>query len=242
MAVVNSVNARHPAEVYRFPTEELGCARIQWLPCAEPKGFRTVAPARWDTTKMPILGTPAARPGHPDSVVTDWSVDPDDWGEFLCQTFDLWLKTGLGKVSVNWFETLVGLWMNEPSQICNLAPQQVPDRARERRQPLFVRTVRVPGIPVGHPARCELLARRRRVLAAATGVRLQQGRHAHRLLQALSLPLCVPRRMSLEPVHQVAGRPARTELPMLWAQAFLCLRRSLSAADRRPSAAQERQG
>lgn len=122
MAVVNSVNARHPAEVYRFLTEDLGCSRIQWLPCAEPKGFRTVAPARWDTTQMPIMGTPAARPGHPDSVVEDWSVDPDDWGEFLCQTFDLWLKTGFGKVLVNWFETLVGLWMNEPSQICTLAP------------------------------------------------------------------------------------------------------------------------
>jgi len=122
MAVIHAGNARHPDEVYRFLTEELGCARIQWLPCAEPKGFRTVSPAQWDTSRMPILGTPAARPGHPDSVVTDWSVDPDDWGDFLCRTFDLWLKTGLGKVFVNWFETLVGLWLNEPSQICTLAP------------------------------------------------------------------------------------------------------------------------
>lgn len=122
LVVVNAANARHPAEVYRFLTEDLGCLRIQWLPCAEPKDFRTVAPGRWDTARMPILGTPAARPGHPDSVVTDWSVDPDDWGEFLCQTFELWLKTGLGKVLVNWFETSVGAWMNEPAQMCNLAP------------------------------------------------------------------------------------------------------------------------
>ncbi|MCZ7586713.1 MAG: SPASM domain-containing protein [Deltaproteobacteria bacterium] len=71
---------------------------------------------------MPIQGTPAARPGHPDSVVADWSVDPDDWGTFLCRTFELWLKTGLGKVLVNWFESSVGAWMNEPAQMCNLAP------------------------------------------------------------------------------------------------------------------------
>ena len=122
LTVINPVNASHPAEVYQFLTEDLGCSRLQWLPCAEHKDFRTVAPGRWDTTRMPVLGTPAARPGHPDSVVTDWSVDPDDWGEFLCQTFDLWLKTGLGKVFVNWFESLVGQWMNEPSQICTLAP------------------------------------------------------------------------------------------------------------------------
>ena len=122
LTVVHAVNARHPAEVYRFLTEDLGCARLQWLPCAEPKDFRTVAPGRWDTARMPVLGTPAARPGHPDSVVTDWSVDPDDWGEFLCRTFELWLKNGLGKVLVNWFESLVGVWLNEPSQICTLGP------------------------------------------------------------------------------------------------------------------------
>lgn len=122
LTVVSAFNARHPVEVYKFLTQELGCSRIQWLPCTEPKDFHTVAPGRWDSARMPILGTPAARPGHPDSVVTDWSVDPDDWGEFLCRTFELWFNSDLGKVFVNWFETLVGLWMNEPSQMCNLAP------------------------------------------------------------------------------------------------------------------------
>jgi len=117
MAVVSSVNAKYPAEVYRFLTQDLGCSRIQWLPCSEPKDSRSVAPGHWDTARMPIVGTPAARPGHPDSIVTDWSVDPDDWGEFLCRTFELWFKNDLGKVFVNWFETLVGLWMNEPSQM-----------------------------------------------------------------------------------------------------------------------------
>ena len=39
MAVVNSVTARHPVEVYRFLTEELGSQRVQWLPCVEPKTF-----------------------------------------------------------------------------------------------------------------------------------------------------------------------------------------------------------
>jgi len=122
MAIVSSVNAKYPAEVYRFLTQDLGCQRIQWLPCSEPKDYRMVAPGHWDTARMPIVGTPAARPGHPDSVVTEWSVDPDDWGEFLCQTFELWFKNDLGRVFVNWFETLVGLLMNEPSQMCNLAP------------------------------------------------------------------------------------------------------------------------
>ena len=56
---------------------------------------------------MPPAGSTAARPGHADSVVTDWSVDPDDWGTFLCETFDLWYQNDLGKVFVNVFESLV---------------------------------------------------------------------------------------------------------------------------------------
>lgn len=119
LTVINSLNARHPAEVYEFLTEELGASRLQWLPCVEPKDFRTTAPGRWDI--MPLMGTPAAKPGTPVSIVTDWSVDPDDWGEFLCQTFDLWFKKGLGRVLVNWFESLVGQWMGQPPQICTLA-------------------------------------------------------------------------------------------------------------------------
>ncbi len=120
LTVVNSVTAQHPAEVYRFLTEELGARRLQWLPCVEPKNFRTAAPGLWDVVAMPSMGSSAARPGQPDSIVTDWSVDPDAWGEFLCETFDLWLKNGYGKVLVNWFESLVGQWMGQPPQICML--------------------------------------------------------------------------------------------------------------------------
>jgi len=120
LTVVNRVTARHPAEVYRFLTEDLGCRRLQWLPCVGHKDFRTTAPGHWDPARMPVIGSPEARPGS--SVVTDWSVDPDDWGDFLYQTFSLWLKSGLGKVFVNWFESLVGQWMGKPAQICTLAP------------------------------------------------------------------------------------------------------------------------
>ena len=121
MAVVNSVTARHPVEVYRFLTEELGSQRVQWLPCVEPKTFRTIAPGRWNAAEMPIMGTPAARPGHSTSVVTDWSVDPDDWGEFLCRTFDLWRKDGMGKVRLNWFDSVVDQWMGRMPRICVFA-------------------------------------------------------------------------------------------------------------------------
>jgi uncharacterized protein len=87
----------------------------------EPKDFRSVAPGYWDGAAMPMIGSPAARPGTPSSVVTDWSVDSDDWGEFLCRVFDLWLQNDIGKIFVNLFESVVGQWLDQPPQLCTMA-------------------------------------------------------------------------------------------------------------------------
>ena len=69
-------------------------------------------------TALPKDGDPEARPGHPNSIVTDWSVDPEDWGYFLCKTFDEWRKNDFGKVLVNHFETLVSQHLGLGSQLC----------------------------------------------------------------------------------------------------------------------------
>jgi uncharacterized protein len=51
-------------------------------------------------------------------VVTDWSIDPDDWGYFLCKVWDDWYRRDMGKAFVNLFETAVGQWMGKESQLC----------------------------------------------------------------------------------------------------------------------------
>jgi uncharacterized protein len=118
LCVVNRENAKRPLDVYRFLTRELGAKRVQLISCVEPKVFRDVAPGRWDATSMPVVGTPQAKPGSPDSVVTDWAVDPDDWGRFLCKVWDAWYRRDFGKVYVDLFETAVAQSMGLPSQRC----------------------------------------------------------------------------------------------------------------------------
>jgi uncharacterized protein len=118
LTVVNRVNARRPIDVYRFLRNELDSRYIQFIPCVEPKDFRTIAPQHWPADAMPMLGSAAAKPGNPDSVVTDWSVDPDDWGYFLSRTFDEWHKKDVGRVLVNLFETAVVQTMRRPAQTC----------------------------------------------------------------------------------------------------------------------------
>jgi uncharacterized protein len=118
LCVVNRENAKFPLDVYRFLTRELGAKRIQLIACVEPKVFRDVAPQRWDPAQLPVAGTPQARPGAPDSIVTDWSVDPEDWGVFLCKVWDDWHARDYGKVHVDLFETAVAQSMGLPSQRC----------------------------------------------------------------------------------------------------------------------------
>ncbi len=118
LCVVNRENAKYPLDVYRFLTRELGVWRVQLISCVEPKAFRNVAPQRWDPALLPVTGTPQAKPGTPDSVVTDWSVDPDQWGSFLCKVWDDWYARDYGKVNVDLFETAVVQSLGLPSQRC----------------------------------------------------------------------------------------------------------------------------
>lgn len=116
LCVVNRENALRPREVYRFLAEELGTWRIQFTPAVEPRQFETDAPAL--THDQPRQSDPRARPGLPDSIVTDWSVDPVDYGRFLSEVWDEWLATDLGRVHVNLFETAVAQAAGMPAQMC----------------------------------------------------------------------------------------------------------------------------
>lgn len=118
LTCVNRFNAKYPLDVYRFLRREIGSTYIQFIPIVEYRGFERTAPQHWDAATLPKDGDPEARPGHPDSIVTDWSVDPDDWGYFLSKTFDEWRNRDLGKVLVNHFETLVSQHMGRGSQLC----------------------------------------------------------------------------------------------------------------------------
>lgn len=118
LCVVNRQNAQFPLDVYRFLTRELGVHRVQFIACIEPKVFHTVAPNQWDPAATPIVGTPRAKPGTPDSVVTDWTVDPEDWGRFLCKIWDDWFRRDYGKVHVDLFESAVAQFIGLPAQRC----------------------------------------------------------------------------------------------------------------------------
>lgn len=118
LTCVNRYNSTRPLDVYRFLRREVGSTYLQFIPIAEPREFQTIAPNAWDDSALPTLGTPEARPGSANSVVTDWSVDPAEYGYFLCKVWDEWQNRDIGKVFVNFCETLIVQHMGKPSQTC----------------------------------------------------------------------------------------------------------------------------
>ena len=122
LATVNRSTARHPVEVYRFLRDEAGARNLQFIPCVEPRQFARLAASSVPDGERVSAQDPRARPGHPASVVTDWSVDPEDWGSFLVAVFDEWRDHDQGEVKVNLFENLFALGQGRPAIVCSHAP------------------------------------------------------------------------------------------------------------------------
>ncbi len=122
LTVVNRKNALHPLEVYRFLRDEIGTKYMQFIPCVEPRQFETVAPGHLPPSHLAPADSPRARPGHPMSIVTEWSVDPDDWGAFLSAVFDEWATHDAGRVKVNLFESMIAQMRGKPALLCTSSP------------------------------------------------------------------------------------------------------------------------
>jgi uncharacterized protein len=121
LTVINRDNARRPLDVYRFLRDELDARTMQFIPCVEPRAFRTVAPDRHEDA-LPVAGAPRARSGHSQSVVTEWSVDSRDWGRFLVAVFDEWSAKDRGRVKINLIESFLLQMQGQPGLQCTSSP------------------------------------------------------------------------------------------------------------------------
>ena len=92
LTCVSRCNASRPLDVYRFLRRELGSTYLQFIPVVQAAGSSTIAPGALDPSSLPLVGEPRRRPDHPESVVTEWSVDPEEYGRFLCSVWDEWRR------------------------------------------------------------------------------------------------------------------------------------------------------
>jgi uncharacterized protein len=113
LTVVSRVNSRKPLEVYRF-LRGIGSGFIQFIPLVERL-------ADSEATKLGLdLATPprADEEGKKRMPVTDWSVEPKPYGEFLCTIFDEWVKRDVGRTFVQIFDVTLGNTMGQGGGLC----------------------------------------------------------------------------------------------------------------------------
>jgi uncharacterized protein len=122
LTTVNRHNASHALEVYRFLRDEVGTSYMQFIPCVEPRQFERHAPASLPAHQLVTADSARAQPGHPMSVVTDWSVVSEEWGSFLAAVFDEWQALDQGRVKINLFESLFAQLNGQPSLMCTSSP------------------------------------------------------------------------------------------------------------------------
>ncbi|MGL6259016.1 anaerobic sulfatase maturase [Vibrio sp. WXL210] len=111
LTVVNAENAKYPEEVYEYLVKS-GSNFLQFIPLVEQLGNEVTADGL--TLIHPDLDM--------DYRVTEWSVPPKRYGDFLSRMFDLWVERDIGRVHVNMFESTLSAWCGEPTGLCVLSP------------------------------------------------------------------------------------------------------------------------
>ena len=105
MAVVNEYNADHPLEFYKF-FKDNGCQYLQFTPIVER------------LTKHQDGRTLASLADDKEIPLADFSVTPEQWGNFLCAIFDEWVRNDVGKMFVEIFDCTLANWMGVLPGIC----------------------------------------------------------------------------------------------------------------------------
>lgn len=107
LCTVHRANGGKGKEVYTF-LKGLGFGFIQFIPIVERTGQNGLA------------GAPQADM-DPANTVAPWSVAPRAYGKFLCDVFDVWYRSDIGEVFVQFFDVQIGLWAGGPSSLCVFA-------------------------------------------------------------------------------------------------------------------------
>jgi len=115
LTVVNRLNSQKPLEVYRF-LKQIGSGFMQFIPLVERNA---------ESVELKVRGMNLAEPPeiHDEQKppVTDWSVQPAQYGQFLCDIFDEWVRKDVGRYFVQMFDVALGQWAGAGASLCVFA-------------------------------------------------------------------------------------------------------------------------
>jgi uncharacterized protein len=101
LCTVHAANGDHPLEVYRFFRDELRAEFVQFIAIVErdnETGFQQ------------------------GNTVTGRSVKAKQYGNFLKDVFDEWVRRDVGRVFVQIFDVALAAWVGAPPAVCVFSP------------------------------------------------------------------------------------------------------------------------
>jgi uncharacterized protein len=101
LCTVNSKNVDYPLKVYKFFRDQAKTQYIQFIPVVEranETGFQE------------------------GNTVTERSVDPEQFGRFLIEIFDEWVKRDVGKTFMLNFDGALAGWLGRAGTVCIFGP------------------------------------------------------------------------------------------------------------------------
>jgi uncharacterized protein len=119
LCTVNKANEDHGAEVYRYFRDELGAGWMQFIPIVERATPETLPIANQGWSERPagerLLYTQTG------SLVTERSVGGEQYGRFLVDIYEEWLRHDIGSVFVQLFDVTLQAYFGE-HLLCIHAP------------------------------------------------------------------------------------------------------------------------
>jgi len=109
LTVVQKDNSYKPVEVYNF-LKEVGSGFMQFIPIVER-----------NTQKKLKNGLSLVLPDKTNAILSDWSVEPEQFGNFLIRIFDEWIRNDVGKFYVQIFDIALESWYGKQPSLCIFA-------------------------------------------------------------------------------------------------------------------------
>jgi uncharacterized protein len=113
LCTVHAANADHPLEIYHYFRDELKAQYMQFIPIVERATSELLPLANQGWSERPGGDRPLYT--QIGDLVTERTVKPEQYGQFLIAIFDEWVRRDVGKIFVNSFDAALGSWVGQPS-------------------------------------------------------------------------------------------------------------------------------
>lgn len=108
LSAVSNTSAGRGGEIYNF-MKSIGSRYMQFLPVVEHT-------KRVEGYSREVI----CSPDDPEGSLASWSIGSRDWGRFLCDVFNEWIKRDVGSYYVQMFDATLANWCGARSGICSM--------------------------------------------------------------------------------------------------------------------------